>query len=496
MKEKLRQFYVQYANIMINVVPMKSLKAYILLFLGIAWITLNVYFLPFFAWTTGVVWSWLMLHGFVPYRDFVLLRTPFDLFLLAGWSNFFGSSQDSYQLFIYFIFIVIALLVFFLSHRIFPKIQIPSFLFFIIFLFPIFQNTEMGEMLVGLWTLLLLATMYEYLGKKDIRILFLAGIISGLSVITKQNSGGIVIASIGILSLDWFIKKSSFFSLLKSFALYIAGVLLPILALTSYLLYHNALPGFIYYTLELVLGPYRANPLPPGFSIGEGLWIYAAYLSLCVPLIAYRKQTNLPIQMVIFLPFLTVSLLPSLLPAFHSYRTFTAYPLIAIVAGFNICLLINKKGALIQKFVISISLIIFVSLTSRFINSYISQIKDEGFHYKNYIVDYGKTDYQVVEWIKKNTKEDEKITSSTSLIVYLLSNRLPKNKYTFFEPVPLLPYSESSRVFIEDPPRVFVLDNEILETRPDLKKWPFFEYLKNNYKSVALYGTSEIFVLK
>lgn len=475
---------------------MKSLKAYILLFLGIAWITLNVYFLPFFAWTTGIVWSWLMLHGFVPYRDFIVLRTPFDLFLLAGWSNFFGSNQASYQFFIYSISLIIAASVFFLSYRINPKIQIPSFLFYTIFLFPLFQNTEMGEMLVGLWILLLLATMYGYLGKKDIRILFLAGIISGIGVITKQNSGGIIIASIGILSLDWLIKKSSLFLLLRSFAFYITGTLLPVLALIVYLIYHKALPDFTYYTLELVLGPYRANPLPPGFSIGEGLWIEAGYLTLIIPFIAYWRQTKLPIQMVIFLPLLTIFLLPSLFPAFHSYRAFTAYPLIAIVAGFDIFLLISKKGAFIQKFVISISLIIFIALTSRFINPYISQIRDEGFHYKNYIVDYGKTEYQVAEWIKKNTKEDEKIMTSTSLIVYLLSNRLPKNKYTFFEPIPLLPYSESSRVFIEDPPRVFVLDNEILETRPGLKKWPFFEYLRNNYKSVALYGTSEIFVYK
>lgn len=473
---------------------MKSLKAYILLFLGTAWITLNVYFLPFFAWTTGVVLSWMMLHGLVPYRDLVWNRTPLDLFFLAGWSHFFGSSQESYQSFIYLLFLAIAALVFILSYRISPKIQIPTFIFFIIFLFPLFQNTEIGEVLIGFFPLLLLATMYKYLGKKEMRILFLAGIISAVSIITKQTSGGIVVASIGILFFDSYIKKSLAL-LLKSLTSYVSGILLPAIIFIAYLIYNKTFADFVWGVITLTT-TYVASPVPPGFSLGEGLWIEAAYFALLVPFILYWKQTKLSIQKVIFLALLIVSLFPTIMPSLLSYRAFPGYPLAALVAGFDIFLLMSKKATVIQKSVISISLIIFVILTSRFIEPYISSIRNEGFHYKNYIVDYGESDYQVADWIKKNTKRDEKIMTSTSWIVYLLSNRMPKNKYMSFEPLLLLPYNESSNVFISDPPRVFVLANDVLETRPDLKKWPFFSYLKTHYKSVATYGPNEIFILK
>lgn len=473
---------------------MKSAKAYIFLFLGSAWITLNVYFLPFFAWTTGVVLSWMILHGLVPYRDLVWNRTPLDLFFLAGWFNFFGSSKESYQAFIYFLFLCITVLVFIMSFRISPKVRIPSLLFFIIFLFPLFQNTEVGEMLIGLFPLLLLAAMYSYMDKRDLRILFLAGAVSSISVITKQTSGGIVLASLGVLFFDSYIKKSASL-LLKSLTYYILGILIPALVFVTYLIYNKALPDFIHGVFGLT-NTYLADAVPPGFSLGEGLWIEAAYLGLLVPFVLYWKQTGLSIQKVAFLALLIVCLSPTILPALLSYRAFPAFPLAALVAGVDIYILMSKKSKPAQKFIILLSLTTFIILTSRFINPYISSVKGDGFHYKDYIVDYGEPDYRVAEWIKKNTREDEKIMTSTSWVVYFLSNRMPKNRYMSFEPLLLLPYNESSRVFIEDPPRVFVLEHEILETRPELKKWPFFSYLKNNYKSVAVYGTSEIFVHK
>lgn len=473
---------------------MKSLKTYVLLLLGTAWITINVYFLPFFAWTTGIVLSWMILHGLVPYRDLVWNRTPLDLFFLSGWFHFFGSSQASYQSFIYFIFLIITVLVFILSNHMSPKTQIPSFIFYLIFLFPLFQNTEIDEMLIGVFPLLLLATVYIYLEKRRMSILLLAGVISAVSVITKQTSGGIVLASIIILVFDSYIKKSLPL-FLKSITSYAAGILLPALVFLIYLISNNALSDFIWGVITLTT-TYIADPVPPGFSLGEGLWIEAGYLVLLVPFVIYWKQTKLSIQKVVFLTLLIVSLSPTILPALLSYRAFPSYPLAALVAGFDIFLLMNKKNTIIKKSVILLSFTIFIILIFRFINPYFSSIRDEGFHYKNYIIDYGKSDYQVAEWIKKNTKEDEKIMTSTSWVVYLLSNRMPKNKYMSFEPVLLLPYNESSNVFIADPPRVFVLEHEILETRPNLKSWPFFSYLRSNYKSVASYGTSEIFVHK
>ena len=62
----------------------KLLSPWKIFLLGFTWITLNVYFLPFSVWTAGITRPWYVMHGYIPYKDFVWIRMPLDLFILSG----------------------------------------------------------------------------------------------------------------------------------------------------------------------------------------------------------------------------------------------------------------------------------------------------------------------------------------------------------------------------------------------------------------------------
>lgn len=470
---------------------------YIVLGLGSVWIFFNIYFLPFFAWTTGIVRSWLIMHGYLPYRDFTWMRAPFDLFFLSNWFKVFGAKPESYQLLIFTILVVISIIVYFTTRDISPRIKFIPYLFFIIFLFPLFQNPEMGEAFVGLWSILLFVNVFLYLNKRNVYILMITGLISGISLITKQNSGGLIIIMMITIILDTYLQKKGLFIYVKRCFFYILGLSIPILLLISYFLYHGGLGEFLYDSIFIVLGPYRKYPLPPGFSIGEGLWIEAAYFALLVPFLIFHKDLRLSTQKVVFLTLLIIALFPSLLPSYISYRAFTSFPIMAIIVGYNAYLFINnqnKNSRTIKRFIILISFLAFILLSLRFIPSYISSYSNQEIKLNNFIKDYGKPEYEVIDWIKKNTQKDEKIMSFTSDIVYFSSNRFPKNKYMDSQPFTLL-YTDSAETYIKNPPKIFVIDQLTIDTFPDLKKWKFLNYLKNNYSLKKQFETLKIYQL-
>lgn len=427
------------------------------------------------------------------------MRTPLDLFLFSWWSKIFGISADTYQLFIASILIAIAVSLFFITYRIPAKLKYIPFLFFVIFLFPLFQNPEMGEALVGLWSLLLFFILFYYLDKGDNKLLIISGLISGISLITKQNSGALGIGAIIIIILDSFIQKKPLAIVIKKCLYFIVGFILPILVLILYYAYNKGLNDFFYYTVGVVLDKYNKEPLPPGFSRGDAMWIEAAYFAVLIPFLFLWKHTKLSIQKAMLFPIFLLALLPSILPSFLSYRAFTSFPIISIVAGYNIYLFNNaqmKTHLNFKRLLIALSFVAFIALTLRFINPYILSVRDEGFHFKSFIKDYGESDYKVAKWIKTNTKKDEKVMIFSSSIGYLLSDRLPKNKYIDPFPYLLYPYPQTSKIFSKNPPRIMTIDESLFIDFPDLLSWPFYkDFVKGNYKEVKRFENLIIYEL-
>ena len=267
----------------------------------------------------------------------------------------------------------------------------------------------------------------------------------------------------------------------KKLSLYVVGVGIPILIVLFYFHTKGAVHDFFYYTIYVVLGPYRNSEVIQG----DGLWILFGFLSILFPFLVFWKKNTYSFS-VSFLVFLfAIALFPSLLPSFLSYRAYTIFPFISIIAGSNIAMLFRRNSISIQvKLIILVSFVLFSFFTYRFFDSYISGIRDGEIAANQLLKSYGKTEYEIVDWIKTNTNANEKIINYGSEMIYLLSNRLPKNKYVDPFPYILKPYESSLRVFTQNPPIIVVYDESLPNDHPGLSEWTVLAFFNTKYKIV------------
>lgn len=475
----------------------KSASALLLLGLGVIWTTFNVYFLPFAVWTLGLTLPWFILNNVIPYRDFSWVRTPLSLFLLSFWYQIFGVNQNSYQLFIYIVLVIMAVFFFFLVRYLLPKVYIFAYLFYLIFIFSLFLNTEVGEVVLGFLYLVLFASMFIHLKFKKTKWLFVSGFLAGIMYLVKQNSVLIVPAIISILTLDVFMGKESFNIWLRRSGIFFLGLLMPISFILLYFYYNNALGEYIYYTIFFLFGPYVQDM--NSFNHGDGILIAIAFVSLSVPFVLFWKKNNISITVTVLLISLMFISLFSLFPTFLSYRAFPSFGLVCIIAGYNFDLLRkNKEKSLLNKgfrnLIVIFSFLVFLVFSYRFVGYYYDFIKQNNITTGQSITDYGENEYKVAQWIRENTLHNERIIVYSNQIIYLLADRLPKNKYIDPFPWALRPYDKTSAVFFNNPPKIFVYDSSLPEFHKGLDQWPFINFMKKNYKKVKQYGdTMEIY---
>lgn len=471
-----------------NRMRLLTFKNLLILFLGIAAVSLQLFFLPFHVWDAGIARPWYMLHGLIPYKDFVWIRMPFDLFLLAGWYKVFGANGYSYQLFIYTLLVLVSILVFFAGRVMLRRFYFLPFVFFNIFLFPLFQNTEEGEILIGIFNIALFLITFLYFKKRNIWYLFIAGLVCGISFVTKQNSVLVIGAFFVVLSLDFYLKKDKIAFFLRNAFLFFLGIAIPIFGIVLYFLLNNGLADFLHYTLFFILDTYSRAQV----NQGDGLLITFSYISLLVPFILFLKRMGLSLIVGIFLILQIIALFPSLLPSFLSYRAFTAYPLIAIIAGFLLKVFIENRISRAGKTITFLAFAAFVFFNYTFINSYISSIANGEFKYGQYITSYANEELEIAKLIKENSTENEKIISYGNEMIYIFSDRLPANKYVDPFPDLLHPYEETSRVFTDNPPKLMVYDESLPKDHIGLDKWPFIDFLHNNYDIVKRFDSGFI----
>lgn len=475
-------------------------KDFFLLGLGVAWTTFNVYLLPFVVWTLGLTLPWFIQHDFIPYRDFSWVRTPFSLFLLSFWYRIFGVNQHSYQFFIFITLVAMTIFFFFLIRYLLPKVYIFAYLFYLIFIFPLFLNTEQGEVVLGLLYLVLFVSMFIYLKFKKLKWLFMSGFFGGIMYVVKQNSALIVPAVIFILVFDVFLEKRSFNLWLRRAGIFLLGLLIPVSFILFYFYRNNALEEYLYYTVFFLLGPYVEDMNT--FNHGDGILIAMAFFSLCIPFVLFWKKNNISITVVLFLIALVFISLFSLFPSFLSYRAFPSFGLVSIIVGYNFNLLRESKGVSVPNkrlliLAVIFSFLIFIIFSYRFIVSYYDFIKQNNIARGQFITDYGENEYQAARWISENTGNNERIIVFSNYIVYLLADRLPKNKYIDPFPYALRPYGKTSAIFINNPPKIVVYDNSLPEVHKGLDQWPFISFMKKNYKKVKQYGdTTEVYEYK
>ncbi|MBI5449572.1 hypothetical protein HY948_04655 [Candidatus Gottesmanbacteria bacterium] len=447
---------------------------------SLLWITANIYFLPFHVWTAGVIYPWFMTKGLTLYKDIIWLRMPFDMFLLSAWYRLFGASGSAYQLFIWVMFGLLVSIFLWVLKRIDRKIVYPACIFFLVFLFPLFLNVEVGELMVGLLVLLLFFLIHQYaLTNRPVWALA-AGICAGFTVATKQNTIFVVLI-LPFFQFYLYIRKQSMSRLMRSSFVYVFGLTVPFILIGVYFFFRGALYDFLYYSLYTVVGPYRNFTL---LDHGDGLYIEFAYGILLLPCVFLWKQLGMQRKTAILLTLFVVALIPSLLPSYLSYRTFTSFALVSVAAGYLIRGLLHKKNTAWVRLSIVCGFIGYMTLVSRYMSAYNGFVRDNGFHREQYLTDWGDFEKRMAVWINENTHKQDRIISYGSEMIYLLSDRLPANKYTNFTPFILEPFVETTKVFTSNPPAAIVFDWAHPDLPRGLSTWPFLAYMRENYREV------------
>ena len=339
---------------------------------------------------------------------------------------------------------------------------------------------------------LLLVCGQRYLLSHSRIWLFISGFVAGLVITTKQNTA--FVAGVLPILILWQIvkKKINAGEGVRRMVLYASGVLIPFALIMFYFLLRGGLNDFFYYSLYSVLGPYRNFQL---MTRGDGEFIELGYGLLLIPFMLFWKQLGVRKETMMWLVLLIIALVPSLLPSYLSYRTFTSFALVATVAGYLIRAVWNFKEKPAFRWIMAAAFAGFTALTWRYTVSYVDFVRDNRFAFGQYLTDYGSVEQDFAYWIGKNTRSDDRIMVYGSEMTYLLADRLPVNKYTNFTPYVLQPLGESSGVFIDNPPKAIVFD----WAHPDmgnLSGWPFLVYMKEQYQEVKRVDSLVLYVLK
>ena len=462
----------------------------IYVFPGVAWIFLNIFFLPFQVGTEAMHRPWLILNGEVPYRDFEWIRNPLDLFLVAGVFKLFGIHAFVLRVFSLIMYLVISLTIFFGLRKESLKLAVTAFYVYIILLFPLFMNTQIGEALVSLFILLSVLSFWQFGKRKSAKSLFLSGVFSGAALVTKQTSIGIIGAIIVALAV-FYLKKG----ILKKAFVYFFGVFSSYSFLILYLIFNNALDDYFYYAIYFNLFIYREAAGKWGFN--EGMRMLSLYASVVIPF-ALVKITQIPKQIKFLIVISIIGMIPTLLPSFWSYRLNTALPLVSIAAA-CVLLALSEKTNIQRKNISSAILIVgvfgFIGFYGYFLKQYESFIKNYGISLLPYIYEDSPNDITAAEWLSKNTSEDVKIFNTASNTIMRLSNRKHHNKYIDGLPWVYHPYDETFADITKDPPRVVVWDKNLPTNWPELKDWKFIPYLHKNYTVQKGFDGIEIYFL-
>lgn len=469
---------------------------FLLLSLGSGWIFTNIFYLPFAPWTEGLYRPWLVIQGLVPYRDFWWDRGPLDLYFLSGIYRIFGVNNLTYQITIFSILLATSLLIFFGLLKKSLRLALLSYVVYVALIFPLFINSEIEELLVGLFSLLVFYFTLLFVHKKKLRFLFFSGVISGLSYMTKQTSG--LLIAVSILYLLTFESKKRFYIFSKKKIInvftYVLGILLPVGIMLACLFLANGFLGYLhsqYFTFFI----YSKWAKPWG--IGEGWKIILVFFSILVPFIFIRTDAILNRRLKLFLILLTLSLFTCLLPSYWTYRLVAAFPLFAIAFAlyiFDSLYVIKSSKNITKKVTIFSSWIIFIIFFGYFLNQYIDFVNANGFQKGQYILDYGENEKKTAQWLVNNTVSNEKIFNMGNNIIMVRAKRLPQNKYVGSMPIDYMPFKESSKIIESNPPRVIVFQETLLSDWPELKNWEFINYLKTKYIVKEKFGDISIYV--
>lgn len=465
----------------------------LILLLGTLWIYINIFFTPFYIWSEGVYKPWIFLKGLVLFRDSMWNRAGFDLYLLAGFYKLFGMNVLNFQIFIFLTQAFIGLILFYLVSKKSLKLGLLSYSIYSLFTFLVFGSVNQpAEILLGLFVFLIFYFLWNFLDTRKKINLLLAGIFTGLSLITKQTSILIPISAFIILIFNFRAKS------LKYVGYYLGGTFIPLMLYVLYFGFNHALYDLYFNTIYAPLFPYRQNA--PAWGLDEGLRMVAFHVTILLPFL-FLKLKNYSLYLKSLLALFVASLFITLLPTFWSYRLISVLPIFSIMVGLFFLeglRLLKTKAQILSKGVVIVGFVLFILQFGSYLKENMNYIMDNGGYLKReFLLDsFSENEFKVVDWLKKNTAENERIFNISDNLILFYSNRLPQNKYDCSMCFGFYPLNQYYNTITTNPARVVIYDSNLPNDWPLLKNWKYLKFLRSNYNLVKSFDQYQIYVRK
>ncbi len=355
----------------------------------------------FTAWPEMNLWPYLILKGWLPYKDFAMVHTPLLVLTLTLFNRIFGVGILQLKLFTWILILFSDLTLFFVVKKMFNEKRALLALFIYVPLLIFFQGN-------GLWFDLAIAPLglliYFFLTKK--KYLF-AGIFFFLVVFTKQTA---IWFSIPIL---FQIFSSHEFSIKKSWPgmdYFLLGFLSPTLITLLIFWLFKFLPDFTFWAIRFGIfylpGAFGQIHFP---SLRELLVSFIPFLFLVLYVYKFKKKTNWP---------LIVWAVFGILGAYPRWEWFHYQPALSFVAIIA-SLVFFESNKKIEKIIWSLLFIAVIFLSGRYI-------------YRNWGLEtrfYDSLTKKVVSEVKEKVKPNEKIQVINYWDnIYPLTDTLPSFK--------------------------------------------------------------------
>ena len=361
--------------------------------------------LRFTAWPEMFAWPYLMLKGWLPYRDIAIAHTPVLLFDLAVFNKIFGIGLVQPKIYTWILILTTDVLVFYVAKKLWDtKIAVVSLLFFM----PL-QVFYEGN---GLWFDLALAPLvlllYYNLKRSNI---FWVGVFLALAIFTKQTAFWLIVPSAFYLYKDFRSEK------LKNTTTFIEGFLAIFALLFIILAIIGIIPEFIAWTVNFGIFhlPYAEGqislPTLRQFIISIFPFIILA------PLVFWNKRKSA--DLIIWSLFACLGIYPR----FELFHFQPALPFLAIGAAFSTILLFKKRIKLLRLIFAGYVTIVLIFVIRSLIRNWGEEARFYGQHeinvasYVRESVDPGGSIYVLNYWDS----------------IYAITDTIPATK-------PLVPY--------------------------------------------------------
>lgn len=428
----------------------------------------------FTLWPEMVVYPYLINNGFELYRDIINPYTPILAEFLSFFSQKFGYEPIAYQLLTWAIVIVVDVLIYKISRKIFNSqiFAFSSLIFFVIFSLPFGIN--------GLWydlvqtPLVLLSFYFTYIyfnSKNNIKPLTIASLLLSVSFFIKQQTIWLYIwlTLIVLLKSQSNLKKS-----LKSLSvIFLPPLMLGILNV-AFFYSKGILSDFLFWVLYF---PFIMASKMPGYLLlptKRQLFVLLVLIAVFIPVIKNQnKKSRLILTTSIFL-------LPFAYPRFDYFHLIPFLAIISLALGPNLKLIIKSK--IINKLAFMSFVILLSFITARYIlNNYKKEVR---FFEKDIY-----TSSQLLSLL--STQSDHIYIQNGPDQIFVIANRLPTKPWAIQFPWYLEITKTQSRILqgIKESEPKFVIykpyteegEYEISSYRPQ----NLGNYLDSNYKNLV-----------